>query len=52
MSFLKPQVIFRETTLLYFFSSNITYLTKVAHEISNARYKINQIPHVVLQTKS
>ena len=61
MSFPKPQVIFHDTTCLYYFSSNITYfyislqkyLIKVQiFKFSTAQVKIHQISHVIFQTKS
>ena len=35
LSFSKPQVIFHDTTRLYYFSSNVSLLTKISHQSAN-----------------
>ena len=52
-------MIFHDTTPLYFFSSNITYVMQQKYPIkvqifklSTARVKVHQIPHVIFQMKS
>ena len=56
MSFLKPYVIFHDTTCLYFFSSGITsFWQKYPIQIfrfSTTRVKIHQIIHVIFHKKS
>ena len=58
MSFLKPYAIFRDTNLLYYFSSNITYfwqkysIKEQIFRFFTTWVRIHQILHVIFQTKS
>ena len=58
ISFLKPHVIYHDTTRPYYFSSNVKYFWKkypIKVQILRfftAEVKIHQISHVIFQTKS